>query len=1572
MRGRFGIGVARLVPSPGTTWIAALLASVFLSAPPSADARRADDGGAPALVIPLLTPADDVRQGFARIINHSARAGTVRIYGTDDGGRVHGPLTLSVNAGAAREFSSRDLEAGNASKGLSGHLGDGEGSWRLRLESDLDLEAGAYIRTPDGFVASVHDVARTAVVGGETVHRVPLFNPGSSRDPASWLRVVNLTDAMVEVTIEGRDDEGEPAPGGEVRLTLPAGGARHLSAQQLESGGAGLTGRLGDGEGRWQLSVTADGIIEVMGLMQTTAGHLTNVSRSGLRDVGTPGTESAPPAGSTFRDCAACPEMVVIPIGSFRMGAEHPFAQRDERPAHGVFLGHPFAVGVYEVTFAEWDACHRAGGCSHNPDDQGWGRGNRPVVDVSWNDAQEYVRWLSEETGRSYRLPSEAEWEYAARAGTTTQYWWGNSFGDNRANCDRCGSAWDDRQTAPVGSFSPNSFGLHDVHGNVWERVQDCRNEYNYVGAPRDGSAWESGNCDARVVRGGGWRSTPLSMRAANRGWVTPPGSRAFDAETGFRVALTLPPPIPHTLALFRAAGQTPQGVARIINRSDREGMVFIYGTDDVGRKRGPVFLYLDPGATVHFDSDDLERSNPLKGFIVRDQVRDGTGDWRLELITNLDIEPSAYVRTPDGLLAPMHAVARTVEVGGDTVHQVPIFNSGSNRHEVSWLRVANLGDEAVLVTIRGRDDAGEEPEDAARPTEIDEVRLMLPGGAARRLSAQQLESGDHPDLSGRLGEGTGKWRLFVTAEGEVTAGGAIEVMSLAQSPTGHLSNVSTAVRRGFEVVSGGPATVRPLETIHLTVPGGLGDSDYTVLMDLSGTGEFPEDETLEVEGLTTDDDQILFASPLTQILPEANASHRLAVRVRREADQATSNILRYSIEDITSIAGPPGFATMIFEAVQKSIYASADDPLLNLKAASIRPGLVAFSAARLGADLTFSDVLAEATMQSLLGMPVTELAPVAPAPAASPGPYSASQVRIAPANAGSGEDAQSPLLRICNSLEDFLTSERKICNGVKNLFRTANSFQPKDCLGSDGQYDQKCLEENKNGRYKAQVETTKGAGNVMADVIKEGTKAGANILTTGLLRQWEVGEAGIKAVTEGVVKPGIDELMDSRSVKNSAEVGVEVGRVRKTPDDEGTKKEYDEEAVKLFRAFLLYHLEKKIKELAPKVDKDIAAGPNLDGGAKEAYSVVMNDVDRRLKEIETHDDQEAVRRGEKKLSEAVGNDPNRGMAAASKCEPGYREFPHDEDGRTSTCVYEPLVEENCYKGSRQPSDVNLGNSEACMYYSLDYLQPGDRCRANYKRVYSPRGWTCRWADLGPDQPAWYTLHKALDDEGEDDERKDNNVRELSGPEWIRAQNVDCHIHVSTLDGIDYSTYGRSVDTERWRSYSYLGACRERKTHGDGNAALSDSENPGVEARYVGDWREGRASGQGILTISQHGMVVLVLEGTFVDGRLHGQGTLEHVPADQRFEGEFRHGEEHGYGVQTYPRGTGACRFEGQYRDGFSHGRGTLACSDGTHGDGEWRFGQLWTGTQTDERGCFARFSSGALVDSRNCGDLYP
>ena len=248
------------------------------------------------------------------------------------------------------------------------------------------------------------------------------------------------------------------------------------------------------------------------------------------------GTEdSAPSPGETFQDCDECPKMIVVPSGRFTMGASSSEGgDSDERPMRRVRIDYQFAVGVYEVTFAEWYACVDAGGCgNYIPDDMGWGLGNRPVINVSWEDAQSYVRWLSARTGKTYRLLSESEWEYVARAGTGTAYSWGDSIGVNRANCDGCGSQWDNKKTAPVGSFEANGWSVHDMHGNVQEWVQDCWHD-NYEDAPSDGSAWTSETCDKHVSRGGSWVSYPRSLRSASRARNST-GSR--DGSLGFRIA---------------------------------------------------------------------------------------------------------------------------------------------------------------------------------------------------------------------------------------------------------------------------------------------------------------------------------------------------------------------------------------------------------------------------------------------------------------------------------------------------------------------------------------------------------------------------------------------------------------------------------------------------------------------------------------------------------------------------------------------------------------------------------------------------------------------------------------------------------------------------------------------------------------------------------------------------------------------------------------------------------------------------------------------------------------------------
>ena len=209
-------------------------------------------------------------------------------------------------------------------------------------------------------------------------------------------------------------------------------------------------------------------------------------------------------------------EMILIPGGTFRMGDLSGGGRSNERPVHSVTI-RPFKLSKYEVTFAQWDACVDDGGCGgYRPKDRGWGRGNRPVINISWHDAQLFIDWLNGKTSDNWHLPTEAEWEYAARAGSTTAYSWGNNIGVSRANCDGCGSGWDNEKTAPVGSFPPNAWGMHDTHGNVWEWVQDCAND-SYAGAPNDGLAWMSGDCNYRRVRGGSWVHSPTNLRSAYR-----------------------------------------------------------------------------------------------------------------------------------------------------------------------------------------------------------------------------------------------------------------------------------------------------------------------------------------------------------------------------------------------------------------------------------------------------------------------------------------------------------------------------------------------------------------------------------------------------------------------------------------------------------------------------------------------------------------------------------------------------------------------------------------------------------------------------------------------------------------------------------------------------------------------------------------------------------------------------------------------------------------------------------------------------------------------------------------------
>lgn len=259
-------------------------------------------------------------------------------------------------------------------------------------------------------------------------------------------------------------------------------------------------------------------------------------------------------SGQVFKDCPACPEMVVIPAGSFIMGSpEQEGSKPEEIPMRRVTLGSPLAMSKHEVTWDEWNACLLEKACASGRD-EGWGQGRRPVINISRGEAIRYAEWLSEKTGHQYRLPSEAQWEYAARAGSVGKHHWGDSSEPiceyasvfNAAFSPYDGKNWEwnyfecndgYKETAPVGLFKPNAFGLHDMLGNVREWTLDCFNG-NYESAPVDGSAWMAGECKYYVTRGGSWVTEPVYVRSAARYWVE---STNQNDDLGIRLVRTLP-----------------------------------------------------------------------------------------------------------------------------------------------------------------------------------------------------------------------------------------------------------------------------------------------------------------------------------------------------------------------------------------------------------------------------------------------------------------------------------------------------------------------------------------------------------------------------------------------------------------------------------------------------------------------------------------------------------------------------------------------------------------------------------------------------------------------------------------------------------------------------------------------------------------------------------------------------------------------------------------------------------------------------------------------------------------------
>jgi len=239
------------------------------------------------------------------------------------------------------------------------------------------------------------------------------------------------------------------------------------------------------------------------------------------------------PVAGESKDCAACPVMITLPAGSFTMGSNS--GDISERPPHRVTIGAPFAIGKYAVTVEQWNACVAANACPKLSSENGPDK-NVPARDLSWDDVQQYIKWLGKVTGKPYRLPTEAEWEYAARGGTATPYWWGEQMRKGNTNCKGCGDPWHEEKPENVGTFAANPYGLYDMGGNVWQWVSDCWHS-SYKDAPADGHAWDANGCDMRVIRGGSWREGADYMLVSTRFKYS---ESVRQSQNGFRVAKDL------------------------------------------------------------------------------------------------------------------------------------------------------------------------------------------------------------------------------------------------------------------------------------------------------------------------------------------------------------------------------------------------------------------------------------------------------------------------------------------------------------------------------------------------------------------------------------------------------------------------------------------------------------------------------------------------------------------------------------------------------------------------------------------------------------------------------------------------------------------------------------------------------------------------------------------------------------------------------------------------------------------------------------------------------------------------
>ena len=719
--------------------------------------------------------------------------------------------------------------------------------------------------------------------------------------------------------------------------------------------------------------------------------------------------------------------------------------------------------------------------------------------------------------------------------------------------------------------------------------------------------------------------------------------------------------------------------------------------------------------------------------------------------------------------------------------------------------------------------------------------------------------------------------------------------------------------------------SAQPLQAVSLTLRGAAADADYDILLDLSGARGFADDDTIEVAPVKTAG-QLLFAAPLPETLAKGNAARRIAVRVREragDADATLSNTLMLALGETDVPDEFAGHPTVMMDVVLKAVYEGLDDPLLTVEAAAIEPGRSVRSARTLGLSTAYSDAQAQAMLQSLFGVSLEA--------SGADGPSSGA----ASAVAGRGR----PAAVRC----EFLAGAT-LCNAYRRAFDCVGDAMAGFGSASEREGDDlarcgRIIREDVVEAWLARTEKIRSFGNILRGAAPR------------LARVLGAGRRPAQAVHDlnAAVRQGVGMNKTFRTVIDRAE-GLEM-TVRERAEALGQSFEAMRDATRT----LTEPLPERIAETEQEAGTE---GP--EGDEREAYYAIVEEGDHHNSDAAAFETEtmEEVYTGKTDVVEALGTASGGGAGGGANCRANYEEFSVDD--KTSTCVWSSLVEWNCYAGSRHVRQPNLGGANACLYYSLDYLQPGGACRENYAKVTFQGRETCRWAELGADRAAWYTLEKehgvenpqahvdSLGGVGSDDTGTDETGGDSEENEGIELPDGSSLSHPDRPDippapdtsGLEVGCSGDRDDNGRregrWLCVRSSGSSRfdtyrAGVLNGESGSYNADGEPSGLWGRY----EDGSQEGVWWQFYSTGGSRF----STYRAGVLNGEsGSYNADGEPSGLWGRYEDGSQEGVWWQFYS--TGGSRFS-TYRAGVLNGE-----SGSYNADGE-------------KRGCWTTYTNG-------------